>query len=236
MCLQRRKCEVHRVEAVLKDMTDLLSHRGPDGEGCLTLDEGHVFFGHRRLAVIDLLEEARQPMQSRDRRFSITYNGEIYNYRELRKELEKTGYYFDTESDTEVLLKAYEAWGVGGIQKLNGIFAFAVWDDYKKELIMARDRYGTKPLYYAEILGQLVFASEYKAILAHPDFHRKLNLCALKEYFTFQNIFSNITFLENIKILEAGSYIKVSYDDKDIPKAMAYWDYNFYEEALIRVP
>ncbi len=229
MCLQRRKCEVHRVEAVLKDMTDLLSHRGPDGEGCLTLDEGHVFFGHRRLAVIDLLEEARQPMQSRDRRFSITYNGEIYNYRELRKELEKTGYYFDTESDTEVLLKAYEAWGVGGIQKLNGIFAFAVWDDYKKELIMARDRYGTKPLYYAEILGQLVFASEYKAILAHPDFHRKLNLCALKEYFTFQNIFSNITFLENIKILEAGSYIKVSYDDKDIPKAMAYWDYNFYE-------
>ena len=134
MCLQRRKCEVHRMEAVLKDMTDLIAHRGPDGEGRLTLDEGHVFLGHRRLAVIDLSEEARQPMQGRDKRYSITYNGEIYNYRELKKELELSGYFFDTESDTEVLLRAYEAWGVECIRKLNGIFAFAVWDDYKKEL------------------------------------------------------------------------------------------------------
>lgn len=229
MCLQRRKCEVNRMETVLKDMTDLLAHRGPDGEGRLTLDEGHVFFGHRRLAIIDLSEDAKQPMQNRDKRFSITYNGEIYNYQELRKELELLGYHFDTKSDTEVLLKVYEAWGVEGIQKLNGIFAFAVWDDYKKELIMVRDRYGTKPLYYADIYGQLVFASEYKAILAHPDFQRKLNLYALKEYFTFQNIFSDITFLEGIKILEAGSYIKVGYGDKDIPKAVTYWDYNFCE-------
>lgn len=229
MCLQRRKCEVHRMETVLKNMTDLIAHRGPDGEGCVTLDKGHIFLGHRRLAVIDLSEDARQPMQSRDKRFSITYNGEIYNYRELRKELESLEYHFDTESDTEVLLKAYEAWGVKGIQKLNGIFAFAVWDDYKKELIMARDRYGTKPLYYSLVSGQLVFASEYKAILAHPDFQRKLNLCALKEYFTFQNIFSNITFLEGINILEPGSYIKIGYEDKNIPKAVNYWDFNFCE-------
>lgn len=229
MCLQRRKCEVHRMEAVLKDMTDLIAHRGPDGEGRLTLDEGHVFLGHRRLAVIDLSEEARQPMQGRDKRYSITYNGEIYNYRELKKELELSGYFFDTESDTEVLLRAYEAWGVECIRKLNGIFAFAVWDDYKKELIMARDRYGTKPLYYVDILGQLVFASEYKAILAHPDFQRKLNLYALKEYFTFQNIFTDNTFLEGIKILEPGSYIKIGYGDKDIPKAVTYWDYDFCE-------
>lgn len=229
MCLQRRECEVSKTEVVLKNMMDLLAHRGPDGEGRLTLDKGHVFLGHRRLAVIDLSEDAKQPMQSRDRRFTITYNGEIYNYRELRKELELSGYHFDTKSDTEVLLKTYEAWGIEGIKKLNGIFAFALWDDYKKELIMARDRYGTKPLYYSNILGQLVFASEYKAILAHPNFQRKLNLYALKEYFTFQNIFSNITFMEGINILEAGCYIKIGYDDKDIPQAITYWDYNFCE-------
>ncbi len=230
MCLQRRGCNVNKMEVIIKAMTDLLSHRGPDGEGHLTLDAGHVFLGHRRLAVIDLSENAKQPMQGKDKRYSITYNGEIYNYRELRKKLELSGYLFDTESDTEVLLKAYEAWGIEGLRSLNGIFAFAVWDNYKKELIMARDRYGTKPLYYAEISGQLVFASEYKAILAHPDFHRKLNLCALKEYFTFQNIFSNATLFEGIKILEAGSYIKIGYSDKRVPKAVAYWDYSFCEQ------
>ena len=140
------------------------------------------------------------------------------------------GHRFATQSDTEVLLKAYEAWGVAGIRRLNGIFAFAIWDDYKKELVIARDRYGTKPLYYTQIADQLVFASEYKAILAHPDFQRKLDLNALKEYFTFQNIFSDITFMEGIKILEPGSYIKISYEDQCIPDAVSYWDYHFYEE------
>lgn len=229
MCLQRKRCDVSKTEIIVKHMTDLIAHRGPDGEGQLTIDEGHIFLGHRRLAIIDLSDEAKQPMQSIDKRFSITYNGEIYNFRELRKELEILGYQFVTKSDTEVLLKVYEVWGTAGIRKLNGIFAFAIWDDYKKELIMVRDRYGAKPLYYAEISGQLVFASEYKAILTHPDFQRKLNLNAVKEYFTFQNIFSNITFLECIKILEAGSYIKVNYDDDNIPKAVKYWDYNFCE-------
>lgn len=229
MCLQRRKCDVNKTEIILKHMTDLIAHRGPDGEGQLTIDGGHIFLGHRRLAIIDLSDKGRQPMQSADKRFSITYNGEIYNYRELRNELEMSGYYFATKSDTEVLLKAYEAWGTEGIKKLNGIFAFVIWDDYKKELVMARDRYGTKPLYYAEISGQLVFASEYKAILAHPDFQRKLDLNAVKEYFTFQNIFSNKTFLEGIKILEAGSYIKINYEDKGIPKPVIYWDYDFCE-------
>lgn len=230
MSLQRRPCDVYRTQEIVRHMTELIAHRGPDGEGHLAVDEGHVFLGHRRLAVIDLSDKAKQPMQSADRRYSVTYNGEIYNYRELKNELESLGYYFATKSDTEVLMKAYEAWGIGGICKLNGIFAFAIWDDYKKELIMARDRYGTKPLYYAKIFDQLVFASEYKAILAHPDFRRKISLNAVKEYFTFQNIFSNITFLENIKILEAGSYIKICYDDEDIPDAVTYWDYNFCEQ------
>lgn len=229
MCLQRKKCEVNRVEAILKRMTDLIAHRGPDGEGQLTLDEGHVYFGHRRLSVIDLSDAAKQPMQSIDKRFTITYNGEIYNYRELKKELRLGGHQFRTKSDTEVLLKVYEEWGLEGIKKLNGIFAFAIWDDYKKELILARDRYGTKPLYYAEVFGQLIFASEYKAILAYPDFRKKLNLYALKEYFTFQNIFSGITFMDGIKILEPGSYLRVSYEDAVMPDAISYWDYCFCE-------
>jgi len=230
MCLRRRTCEINRAEAVVKEMTDLLAHRGPDGEGHMTIDEGHVFLGHRRLAIIDLSDAAKQPMKSMDGRFVITYNGEIYNYRELREELGQLGYRFATRSDTEVLLRAYEAWGTAGLKRLNGIFAFAIWDDYKKEMVMVRDRYGTKPLYYAQVGNQLIFASEYKAILIHPDFQKKLNLYALKEYFTFQNIFSNITFIEGIKILEPGSYLKISYEDKCIPDAVNYWDYRFYEE------
>lgn len=230
MCLQRRTCDVKKLETVVKDMTDLLAHRGPDGEGQRTLDDGHVFLGHRRLAIIDLSDAAKQPMQSLDGRFVTIYNGEIYNYRELRKELELLGHCFSTKSDTEVLLKVYETWGIAGIKRLNGIFAFAIWDNYEKELIIARDRYGTKPLYYARIAEQFVFASEYKAILAHPDFRKKTNLNALKEYFTFQNIFSNTTFMEGIHILEAGSYIRISYADKMVPEAVSYWDYHFYEE------
>ncbi len=229
MCMQRKSCNVEENKMLIKRMTDSIAHRGPDGEGQVYLDDGHVFLGHRRLAIIDLSDAAKQPMHSLDGRYTMTYNGEIYNYRTLRVELEKKGYSFFSDSDTEVVLNAYAEWGVKSFEKLNGIFAFAIWDNYMKELLLVRDRYGTKPLYYADILGQLVFASEYKAILAHPDYQKKLNLYALKEYFTFQNIFSNVTFLEGIKILEAGSYLKVGYDDKNIPTAEVYWDYNFCE-------
>ncbi len=229
MRMQRKSCNVEENKMLIKRMTDSIAHRGPDGEGQVYLDDGHVFLGHRRLAIIDLSDAAKQPMHSLDGRYTMTYNGEIYNYRTLRVELEKKGYSFFSDSDTEVVLNAYAEWGVKSFEKLNGIFAFAIWDNYMKELLLVRDRYGTKPLYYADILGQLVFASEYKAILAHPDYQKKLNLYALKEYFTFQNIFSNVTFLKGIKILEAGSYLKVGYDDKNIPTAEVYWDYNFCE-------
>ena len=199
MCMQRKSCNVEENKMLIKRMTDSIAHRGPDGEGQVYLDDGHVFLGHRRLAIIDLSDAAKQPMHSLDGRYTMTYNGEIYNYRTLRVELEKKGYSFFSDSDTEVVLNAYAEWGVKSFEKLNGIFAFAIWDNYMKELLLVRDRYGTKPLYYADILGQLVFASEYKAILAHPDYQKKLNLYALKEYFTFQNIFSNVTFLKGIK-------------------------------------
>ena len=186
MCLKRRECPIKETEKILVRMSDLIAHRGPDGAGYATLDNGHVFLGHRRLAIIDLSEQARQPMQSADERFTITYNGEIYNYQELKKELQGLGHHFVSNSDTEVLLKAYAQWGVSSLNRLNGIFAFAIWDDYLKKMIIARDRYGTKPLYYARIGSQFVFASEYKAFLAHPEFQKRIDLNSVKEYFTFQ--------------------------------------------------
>ena len=229
MCLQRKGCNREVYNALIKKMTDIMAHRGPNGEGQMCLDEGNIFFGHRRLAIIDLSEAARQPMQSIDKRFTITYNGEIYNYKEIRTQLEQIGYRFFSSSDTEVVMNAYAEWGDKALVKFNGIYAFAIWDNYRKELILARDRYGVKPLYYVKVGEQLVFASEYKAILLHPDFQKHLNLYALKEYFTFQNIFSNQTFFENIKILEPGSYIKIDYEQENIPDSVNYWDYDFYE-------
>jgi len=225
----RSDCNVDYTKSVLKRMTDCLAHRGPDGEGQEVLDDGHVFFGHRRLAVIDLSESAKQPMSSVDGRFTIVYNGEVYNYLELRIELEKEGYLFFSNSDTEVVMNAYAAWGKESFLRLNGIFAFAIWDNYTKQLSLVNDRYGTKPLYYAQVGNQLVFASEYKAILHHPQFERKVNMHALKQYFTFQNIFDDSSFLEGIRILPNGEYISIDYSMNSIPEPVKFWDYDFKE-------
>jgi asparagine synthase (glutamine-hydrolysing) len=132
---------------MLKEMTDAMAHRGPDGEG-FYIDNG-VGLGHRRLAIIDLSEAARQPMSTASNEYVISYNGEVYNYKELRAELEKAGYRFESQSDTEVGLYAYKEWGPKCLKRFNGLFAFAIWDKVKQELFLARDRYGTKPLYYA---------------------------------------------------------------------------------------
>lgn len=229
MCANRINCNVNNTKELLKNMTDSLAHRGPDGEGCAILDDGHVFLGHRRLSIIDLSDAARQPMQSIDKRYTISYNGEVYNYRELRRELEKKGYSFFSSSDTEVILNAYAEWGIKALPKFNGIFAFAIWDDYEKTMLLVRDRYGTKPLYYAKVAGQFVFASEYKAIILHPEFQKKINLHAVKQYFTFQNIFDNQTFFEGINLLEAGSYLKFDYSMAEFPHPVIWWDYQFVE-------
>ena len=230
ICINRKECNANTTDMLIKNMTDTLKHRGPDGEGRLILDDGHVFLGHRRLSIIDLSNAASQPMQSIDKRYTISYNGEIYNYKELRRELERKGYHFFSSSDTEVILNAYAEWGTDSLQKLNGIFAFVIWDNYKKVMLLVRDRYGAKPLYYAKIGNQLVFASEYKAILQHPEFDYRLNLCAVKQYFTFQNIFDSQTFFDGIKLLNAGSYIKFDYDMVEIPQPVVWWDFRFEEE------
>lgn len=229
MNMQRCGSNIELMKELTKNMLNVIAHRGPDGEGQKVLDEGHVFLGHRRLAIIDLSNAASQPMQSLDGRYTITYNGEIYNYKELREELRKLGFSFFSSSDTEVVINAYAAWGEEALLKFNGIFAFSIWDDYRKELLIARDRYGAKPLYYAKIGNQFVFASEYKAIMLHPDFRKKVNLLAVKEYFTFQNLFTNQTFLQDIHILSAGCYMKIDCNMSKVPLPTQYWDFNFEE-------
>ena len=155
--------------AVLQGMTDAIAHRGPDGEGHWI--DGNVGLGHRRLAIIDLSPAGHQPMISADSRYVLSYNGEIYNFRELRAELETAGYRFKSRTDSEVLLYAVIAWGLEkALKRFNGMFAFALWDRHERRLILARDRYGIKPLYYAEQGGTLAFGSEQKPYWLCRDF------------------------------------------------------------------
>lgn len=212
----------------LRRMTDAIAHRGPDGEGYFI--DGNVGLGHRRLAIIDLSPAAHQPMLTRDGRYVLTYNGEIYNFQELRIELETLGYQFHSRSDSEVLLNAYAAWGEKTLNRLNGMFAFAIWDKKRKELFLARDRYGIKPLYYTFQGSAFLFASEQKALLAHPDSHREIDLEAMLEYFTFQNLFTDRTLLKGIKLFPAGCYGVLKPESKScMLEVSRYWDFNFVE-------
>lgn len=213
---------------VLQKMTDVIAHRGPDGEGHWI--EGNVGFGHRRLAIIDISPAGHQPMISRDNRYVLTYNGEIYNHRELRAELEAVGYLFNGKSDSEVVLHALEHWGSDALLRFNGMFALALWDCKERKLLLARDRYGIKPLYYAHQGKSFAFASEQKAITVQPSFERKLDKPALLEYFTFQNIFTDRTLLDGVCLLPAGHFATLDLNiHNPILKSIQYWDYRFRE-------
>lgn len=219
---------------VLRAMTQAIAHRGPDGEGQWI--DGSIGLGHRRLAIIDLSPTGEQPMQTADGRFAISYNGEIYNYRELRAELEARGHSFRSSSDTEVLLQAIVAWGMDALLRFNGMFAFALWDRKERRLTLARDRYGIKPMYYWFSGDQLLFASESKAFRAVPTFNARLDSEGLLEYFTFQNFFTDRTLLKGVRILPAGCYISVPGDAGvgTQPRLTRYWDYNFQEPETAR--
>lgn len=212
--------------AVLRNMTDAVAHRGPDGEGHWI--EDNVGIGHRRLAIIDLTPSGHQPMISADQRYVLTYNGEIYNFRELRTELTRLGHHFHSLNDSEVVLYALMQWGTSALLKFNGMFALGLWDRKERSLLLARDRYGIKPLYYAQQGDGFAFASEQKAITAQPGFDRRLNKQALLEYFTFQNIFTDQTLLEDIKLLPAGHYARFD-PSRSRLDVQRYWDYRFRE-------
>lgn len=183
-------------------MTDILKHRGPDGQGFYI--KKNIGLGHRRLAIIDLSARAAQPMENEDGSFVITYNGEIYNYLDLKKKLIKLGHVFRSNSDTEVLLHLFEEYGEKCLEKIKGVYAFAIWDEKNKKLFLARDKFGTKPLYYTFTKNKFIFASEIKAILTNKEIKREVCYEALNEYFTFQNIYSERTLFKNIKLLPAG--------------------------------
>ena len=218
---------------ILKKMTDAIEHRGPDGEGHWI--ERNVGFGHRRLSIIDLSPAGHQPMISADHRWVLSYNGEIYNYRELRTALEADGFWFRSQTDSEVVLYALARWGTKALLKFNGMFGLALWDRKQQTLLLARDRYGIKPLYYSEQSGRFSFGSEQKAIIAHPEFRRAINKPALLEYLTFQNIFTDQTLLQDINILPAGHFLILQPDVGMRPALHRYWDYRFREpELLIR--
>lgn len=212
---------------VLNKMVDSIKHRGPDGNGFYT--NKNIGFGHCRLSIIDLSSSGSQPMVSNNNRFVLTYNGEIYNFKELRLELENLGHKFHSKTDSEVVLNAWVEWGEKSILKFNGMFAFAIWDKKKQNIFLVRDRYGIKPLYYAKWGDIILFASEQKAILKHPKAVKKIDKTALFEYFTFQNIFTDKTLIENIKLLKPASIAKIEYKKSNKISIFQYWDYHFKE-------
>ena len=212
----------------LKRMTDAIAHRGPDGEGSFV--DGDFALGHRRLAIIDLSPAGHQPMATDDGRYVISYNGEVYNFNELRVELGAKGHQFRSRTDSEVVLKAFAEWGTKALNRFNGMFAFAIWDKRDRTLWLARDRYGIKPLYYAFGDGAITFGSEVKALLASGLLHPRMNREGLLEYLTFQNFFSDQTLFEGVKLLPAGSFARVTTAVGQVQIAVErYWDYAFTE-------
>lgn len=206
------------------------------GQYALHAHAWDLMLGHRRLAIIDTSSAGHQPMSDLPQNIWLTYNGEIYNYQELREELEKVGYKFVTHSDTEVIIYAYEEWGIECIKRFNGMFAFGLWDRRHNQFYLARDRYGIKPVYYTTLADNtFIFASEIKAVLEYKDYHMQIDYEGLLEYFTFQNFFTNKTLYQDIKILEAGHYLQVNLQaDSPELKFTQYWDFDFSKPDTVK--
>jgi len=205
-------------------MASTMAHRGPDGQGVYA--DGCIGFGHRRLAIIDLTDAAEQPMANEDGSVVIVFNGAIYNFQRLRTELVDRGHIFRSHSDTEVIVHGYEEWGHDVVHHLNGMFAFAVWDERSRELFLARDRFGIKPLYYVVDRSRLIFGSEIKSILKAYPWDKQVDRGALLEYFTFQNIFTERTLFKGIHMLPAGHMASVRMGSPTVV-SKSFWDVSF---------
>ena len=191
-------------DAVLRAMEQTLAHRGPD-EGSIWRDQ-ICGFAHRRLRIIDLSPLAAQPMSNETGDLQVTFNGEIYNFAELRQELERSGHHFKSRSDTEVLLHGYESWGEGMFEKLRGQFAFAIWDEPRQQLIFARDRLGKKPFFFAEDAGRFIFGSELTVFRLVPGLTLSISPSAFCEYIEFGYVQSPRTILKEVQQLPPGHY------------------------------
>ncbi len=214
-------------EAVLGRMCAAISHRGPDDDGFYV--NGPVGLGMRRLAIIDL-KSGQQPIHNQDRTAWIVFNGEIYNYRELRDKLEKLGHSFYTNSDTEAIVHAYDQYGAACPNHLRGMFAFAIWDERTQELFIARDRVGKKPLLYAEVKGQFIFGSEFSALLQHPDIGKEVDFEALNQYLSFMCVPAPLTAYQAIRKLEPGHSLRYRKGEIRIER---YWQPDFSKKIDI---
>lgn len=209
----------------IKGMTDNIAHRGPDGEGFYV--EENVALGHRRLAILDTSSLGNQPMESKNGEWVVVFNGCIYNFLELRLELKSKGHTFISTTDTEIISEGLAAYGISFFERFDGMFAIAAWHKPSKTLYLSRDRYGVKPLYYWLNGKVLLFASEIKAFMAHPDFKVELNYNALNEYFTFQNLFDYQTLFKGVTMLPPANTVKIDSSTVSIVKHHSWWNYDF---------
>lgn len=216
-------CE-DRVQALIS-MRDSLTHRGPDDEGAYFDDDGRVGLGHRRLAVLDLSSQGHQPMSAHEGAVWVVYNGEIYNFKELREELRTKGHSFNSNSDTEVVSKAYLEWGIDCINRFIGMFAIAIWDKRSETLYLVRDRLGVKPLYYYYKDSRLLFGSELKALMAHPGFPKEIDYGVIPNYLRYGYVPAPRTIFKDTYKLKPGHYLRMHNNEISVIK---YWDANDY--------
>lgn len=213
--------------AIIEAMTAQIGHRGPDGEGYYVKD--NVALGHRRLAILDTSSSGSQPMESNNGEWMVIFNGCIYNYREIKAELISKGHTFLSTTDTEVISEGLAAYGISIFERFDGMFAIAAWHKPSKTLYLSRDRFGVKPLYYWINGKTVLFASEIKAFMAHPDFKVELNHAALNEYFTFQNLFDYQTLFKGVTMLPPANTVKIDTSVVSTVKHNSWWNYDFSE-------
>ncbi len=204
---------------IILDMTRCLAHRGPEDQGTYT--DNRIALGHRRLKIIDLSKKGHQPMSDSEKDIFITFNGEIYNFQEIKDQLIKKGHHFNSKSDTEVIIYAYKEWGIDCIKRFNGMFAFALYDKRYDKLFLVRDRLGIKPLSYTILNNKILFSSEIKSILKYPGFNKEINWKAISSYLSYRYVLGEDTFFKNIYSVEPGHYLEIK---KGNIRKVEYWD------------
>ena len=224
-------------QELLVNMTDTLEHRGPDDKGykIWNTEKAAIGFGHRRLSIIDLSPLGHQPMYSKNGRWSIVFNGEIYNYKEIQTELIQIGYEFASNSDTEVILNAFDCWGKQAVHKFIGMFAFALYDMKEQKIHIYRDRAGVKPVYYYWKDNLFLFASELKAFHQHPNFHKDIDVDAVALYFSYTYIPAPYTIFKDTHKLIPGHFLTIDLDSQKITTEK-YWDvYDYYAKPALKI-
>lgn len=214
----------------VKKMRDCMTHRGPDDDGLYLSNDGLVALGHRRLSIIDLSSRGKQPLKNEDGTVWVVHNGEIYNFQSLRQELEEKGHIFHSDTDTEVIVHAYETWGEDCISRFRGMFASVIWDEKRKIMLLARDRLGIKPLFYYWDGRVFMFSSEIKGILAHPQTNRAIDTTALFDYLTYLYIPPPKTIYSHIRKMKEGHVLKF---ENGVLKEHKYWDIDFAEKQKL---